>query len=135
MMQKEIMRIVLRPLSGLQLSQLFLNCKKLEDLQPRIDLKRLENIPPISLKHEWIKADGRTRVDAACLAGQNQVPAVKDEDDLDWEAYRVCVGWRQKARIDQNSDLQGRVIESGAYKKVWLSRCKRMQDRMEAKRC
>lgn len=136
MMDNNDEKVVLRALSKMQPSQLFINQEKLESLQSRIDFNRAENIPPIPIKQldgEWVMTDGHTRAYAAFLAGLDQIPTVQDHDDLNWEAYQICVGWCHKAGINQISDLKGRVIEPDAYEKLWLARCKRMQDRLEAK--
>jgi len=127
----------LRPLSVLQPSQLYINREKLKDLQSRIDFTQPENIPPIPIKlldGERVMTDGHTRAFAAYLAGLDLVPIFPDEDDLDWHAYRICVAWCQEKGVHQISDLQGRVIGSDAYEKLWLARCKRMQKRLREQR-
>ena len=129
--------IRMRPLSGLQPSQLFINREKLEELQSNINFSQPEHIPPIPIKRlegEWVMTDGHTRAYAASLAGLELIPTVRDEDELDWEAYRICVDWCKKAGITQISGLKGRVIDPDAYDQLWLARCKRMQDRLEVKR-
>ena len=128
---------MMRPLSDLQPSQLYINREKLEELQSNINFIQPENIPSIPIKRldgEWVMTDGHTRAYAAFLAGLELVPTEQDEDELDWEAYRICVDWCKNAGITQISGLEGRVIDPDTYDQVWLARCKRMQDRLKAKR-
>ena len=130
-------KIFWMPLSALQPSQLYINQEKLSVLQTDVDFSDPANIPPIPVKvldgHRAM-TDGHTRAFAAYQAGTAKVPVYFDEDDLNWDAYRICVGWCQEAGIDTVADLQNRVIPPGQYKKVWLDRCLQMQNRLAEKR-
>jgi hypothetical protein len=124
------------PLSALQPSQLFINREKLEDLQNSIDFVDSKNIPPIPIKKLdgcWVMTDGHTRAFAAYLAQLEKVPTVLDEDELDWEAYKICVDWCVEANIRTISDLAGRVIDPDAYESRWIARCKAMQNSLTEK--
>lgn len=121
----------------LQPSQLFINQEKLAVLQSKIDFSDPTNVPPIPIKKlddQWVMTDGHTRAFAAHLAGISTVPVYLDEDELDWEAYRICVRWCQEAGIDTVASLADRVISDERYQKVWLDRCLQMQNRLAEKR-
>lgn len=125
------------PLSALQPSQLYINQEKLSVLQSEIDFSDPENIPPIPVKKlddRWVMMDGHTRAFAAYLAGISRLPVYLDEDELDWEAYRICVSWCWKAGIESVADLQGRVISANMYKQLWLDRCSQMHKGLTEKR-
>jgi len=125
------------PLTALQPSQLYINQEKLSVLQSTIDFSDPANIPPIpvrDLDDRWVMTDGHTRAFAAYLAGISRLPVYPDEDELDWEAYQICVRWCQEAGIVSVTDLQMRVISPERYNKLWLDRCMQMQNRLAEKR-
>lgn len=129
--------ILWMPLSALQPSQLFINEEKLSVLQTEVDFTDPANIPPIPIRDldgRTVMTDGHTRAFAAYLAGTVKAPVYIDEDDLDWEAYRICVRWCQDAGINTVADLQNRVISPEQYKEVWLDCCLQMQNRLAKKR-
>jgi len=53
-----------------------------------------ETLPPLPIKklgQDVILTDGHTRALAAHLQGWQEIRVYWDEDDLDWEAYAICV--------------------------------------------
>lgn len=124
------------PLTGLQPSQLFINQEKLEAVRSHIDFSDIEVIPPIpvkSLDGRLVMTDGHTRAFAAHLAGLKMVPITYEQDDLDWEAYRICVGWCRESGITTIAELQNRVVDPADYQTLWLDRCERMQEGLARK--
>ncbi len=136
-MRNKDKNISLMPLSELQPSQLYINREKLENLCSRIDFSNSENVPPIPIKKmrgRWVMMDGHTRAFAAHLAGLDKVLTVPESDELDWEAYNICVNWCRDAGITEISDLEDRVIDADSYETRWIGRCKRMQDKLRENR-
>ncbi len=130
-------KIIYQRLSELQPSQLYINREKLEALQSAMDFNQPGDLPPIPVKFldgAWVMTDGHTRAFAVHKAGGERVPIIRDEDALDWDAYRICVDWCREAGIEQIADLEGRVISSNAYDALWIARCRRMQARLKADR-
>ena len=112
-----------------QPSQLFISARKLAWVRQRFDLSRPESIEPvpvIRLCGKTVYTDGHTRAFAAFSAGQAQIPACWDEDELDWAAYEICVRWCERAGIHIIADLSQRVVDTDAYQVLWLDRCARM---------
>jgi hypothetical protein len=68
------------------------------------------------------------------LRGISEVRVYWEEDELDWDAYEVCVDWCKKEGINTIADLKERVIPSKEYQVLWLDRCEKMQRELEAKR-
>ncbi|MBN2007704.1 MAG: hypothetical protein JXA21_30450 [Anaerolineae bacterium] len=133
----------LYPLAQLQPSQLYISEAKLADVlswwQPAsletlepLPIKRLEDVSP---PHNIIYTDGHTRALAAYRLGFAEVPVVWDEDELDWEAYRICVEWCLDVGIRTVADLEGRVVTPEQYDVLWLDRCRVMQAELEIRRC
>ena len=54
--------------------------------------------------------------------------------EMDWEAYAICVQWCKDSGIFSIVDLKDRIINHHDYQKLWLDRCKVMQEKLEAKR-
>ena len=92
-----------------QPSQLFINKEKLkavlesEDEQERI-------IPIKKLNGKIIFTDGHTRALVAYLSGKKQIRVEWDEDEMDWEAYQICVDWCIAEKIKTISDKQVRLF-------------------------
>ncbi len=125
--------LFLYSLDKLQPSQLYISEEKLTLLQSEIDFSHPDHIPPIPVKKlcgSVIMTDGHTRAFAAHLAGLKAVRVFWDQDELDWEAYAICVDWCRQAAIFSVMDLQGRVLPAEAYQRRWLSRCRVMQQEL-----
>ena len=134
---KKDAEIKLRRLEDLQPSQLYINREKLRSLQSGINFSNPNNIPPIPIKRldgRWVMTDGHTRALAAHLAGSDRIPTLLDEDQLDWEAYQICVDWCREAGITKISDLEKSVIDSDAFELRWIARCRRMHEDLAKER-
>jgi hypothetical protein len=128
----------LMPLDQIQPSQLYINTQKLAQVMAWWEPPRLVTLTPVPIKRlngRVIYTDGHTRAFAAYQQGFTKVPVVWDEDELDWEAYQICVDWCLEVGIHTVMDLQRRVIPPEAYEHLWIGRCRRMHDRLEAVPC
>lgn len=124
-------------LDDLQPSQLFISSEKLSRIERGYDPQRLDLLEPVPVKElddQVILTDGHTRALFAYMSGHTEIPATWDEDELDWDAYRICVAWCQKARISTVADLLGRVLGPEAYETHWLERCRQMQQGLAEQR-
>ena len=123
--------VFLFPLAQIQPSQLYINAAKLVRVlawwQPAL-LETLEPVPIKLLDSRVIYTDGHTRAFAAYRQGFTEIPVVWDEDDLDWDAYRICVDWCLDEGIRTIADLEGRVIAPEQYEILWRDRCRVMQE-------
>jgi hypothetical protein len=117
-------------LDQIQPSQLFINRAKLARVQAGFHPEQpvvMEPLPVRRFGTRLVFTDGHTRALAAYLAGLRSVSVVWDEDDLDWEAYQICVDWCLEAGIRTIADLADRIVPAREYEVVWLQRCARMQ--------
>lgn len=124
-------------LDALQPSQLYISRAKLARVRGWWRPPRAKTLPPLPVRRlhgRIIYTDGHTRAFAAYRAGVEAVPVVWDEDELDWDAYQICVDWCRAAGIHTIKDLEGRVIAPEAYKRLWLERCAAMQAALEKAR-
>jgi len=94
----------------------------------------MEPIPIKKLGDRTIFVDGHTRAFAALLHRFPKVPMYWEDEELDWEAYDVCIGWCLEEGIHTIADLKNRVISHQEYKKLWYGRCAKMQKELKAKR-
>jgi len=119
----------------LQPSQLYVSRDKLLTVEAAYSDGGPEEPLPV---WEWnsmlVLTDGHTRALAAFLRGQEDIPVYEDTDDLDWDAYRICVGWCLEEGIRSVADLEDRVIPAGRYEELWLGRCQTMHRRLAAMR-
>jgi len=129
--------VFLKRLDEIQLSQLFINSGKLSQVIKRFDPPTPESLEPVPVKEldgEVIFTDGHTRAFAAFLHGLTEIRVFWDEDDLDWEVYRICVGWCKAEGLFTVADLKDKVISSERYEVLWLKRCEEMQKGLEERR-
>jgi hypothetical protein len=116
-------------LSQIQPSQLYISAAKLARVQAAFDPRQpasLGPLPVVMLEGQVVLTDGHTRAFAAFLAGLDEVLTYWDEDELDWEAYRICVRWCKEAGIRTIADLTERVVDAQAYEQLWRGRCAEM---------
>lgn len=124
-------------LDHLQPSQLYISQDKLSSVQTTTDFSSPEGIQPFPVKVLGglrVMTDGHTRAFAAFLAGLTSVPTFDDPDELDWEAYQICVNWCRAEGIHSVADLVDRVVNAEDYERLWYDRCRVMQADLAKKR-
>lgn len=129
------MKSFLVDLEDLQPSQLYISAGKLDVMRAAISHHGFaEPLPVKHLGEELVLTDGHTRAFAAFESGQKCVPVVWDMDELDWEAYEICVCWCKEEGIRTIADLAGRVVNDEVYQRMWLDRCREMHHHLARKR-
>ena len=98
----------------------------LKDIQP----SHYDAIPIKNLNGKVIFTDGHTRAYAAYMGGLKTIKVYWDEDELDWEAYQICVDWCNLEGIKLIEDLKNRIISPTEYEILWLKRCKDMHNQL-----
>ena len=98
------------------------------------DPERLDPLPVKESNGRIIFTDGHTRAFAAFLHGISEIVVYWDEDELDWEAYEICVGWCDEVGIRNIADLSDRVVGPGEYEQLWYARCQTMRDELRMER-
>lgn len=122
-------------LDEIQPSQLYVNSEKLNTVMKGIRTsQQIEPIPIKKLGNSIVFVDGHTRALAAFMNDFARVPVYWESEDLDWEAYEVCVEWCKEEGILAIADLRDRIISDEEYEKLWLDRCMRMQEELKQKR-
>lgn len=124
-------------LDALQPSQLYVNEDKLRSVAAGIANGGGADgllLPVVELDGRVVLTDGHTRALAAHRAGIGEIAVRWDEDDLDWELYRICVGWCLAEGIRSVPDLNGRVIDAGQYEELWRKRCRAAYEDLAARR-
>ncbi len=117
-------------LRKIQPSQLYISSVKLAKVMEFFDRVPIEQIEPVPVKEldgEIISTDGHTRLFAWFLRGRMQVPVEWEDEDLSWEAYRICVQWCKDEGITWIGDLKDRVVGEEDYQRLWYDRCSIMQ--------
>jgi len=128
---------ILMKLADIQPSQLFISSEKLSEVMKTFDPNNPELIEPIpvnKLKDQIVFVDGHTRALAAFIHGLSSVPVYWEHEELDWEAYEICVEWCEKERIRTIGDLKDRVIPHEKYEVLWYDRCEKMQQDLKKRR-
>jgi 16S rRNA (guanine(1405)-N(7))-methyltransferase len=54
-----------------------------------------------------------------------------ENEELDWDAYEICVEWCKKEGIRTIADLKNRVVPQKDYETLWHRRCEEMQQSLE----
>ena len=115
----------------IQPSQFYLSEEKLRAIDTWFnpeDLSNFEPVPVRILNGRIIFTDGHTRAWAAYSAGLEQIPLVWDEDELDLEAYQLCVDACLERNVRSVADFAGRILSEEAYREKWDGWCDRMQE-------
>jgi hypothetical protein len=119
-------------LEEIQPSQLYINHAKLAKVQAGSG--SLAPLPVKRLGGRVVLTDGHTRALVAWQAGRTHIEVYWDRDELDWEAYEICVAWCDEAGIRTAADLASRVVTPEVYEMAWLQRCARMQRALAERR-
>jgi len=124
-------------LDEIQPSQLYISSEKLSEVNKTFDSDRPESIEPVPIKKlgdEIVFVDGHTRAFAAFLHNVSEVPVYWEDEELDWDAYEICVEWCKREGIQTIGDLRSRVVSERDYEILWYRRCKRMQQDLAKRR-
>ncbi len=128
------------PMSNIQPSQLYINENKLKKVEEKIEERGVDSLEPIPIKRLSSKdngyvfmTDGHTRAVGLLRNGYKKCQTVWETDQLDWEAYEICIRWCRKEGIREPIDLLDRIVSDKVYQKLWLDRCHMMHERLESK--
>jgi len=124
-------------LDEIQPSQLYISTEKLAEVMKGFNPANLDSLEPIPVKklgNDVIFVDGHTRAFAAFLQGLSEVPVYWEDEELDWDAYEICVKWCKDEGIRTIVDLKNRMISQENYEVLWLKRCEKMQRDLETRR-
>jgi hypothetical protein len=129
--------IFVMKLDQIQPSQLFVSSEKLSNIlrdYDRLKPELLEPLPVKKLGDEIVLTDCHTIALAAHLRGISDVRVYWDDEESDWDAYQICVGWCKKEGVLSIADLKKRVVSAKEFDVLWRERCKKMVQDLEAKR-
>ena len=121
------------PFETLQPSQLYVSAGKLEAMERLILAAGPDALPPVPVKEldgRLVLTDGHTRVVALFRGGHGPPRLEWEEEELDWNAYRICVGWCETEGIRSIGDLAPLVVSTREYEKLWLDRCRRLHEEL-----
>ena len=129
-------RMFLMELGKIQPSQLYISSGKLKSVMKNFASKPslMEPIPVKKLGDRTIFVDGHTRALAALLHRFPNVLVYWEDEELDWEEYKICVGWCLEEEIYAIADLKNRVVSHQEYEKLWYAKCAKMQKELEERR-
>jgi len=132
----EMTNVFQMKLDSIQPSQLYINSEKLRYVMRQLQSKPvfIKPVPVKKLEDRIVFVDGHTRAFAALLLGLSEIPVYWEDDELDWDEYKVCIGWCKEEGIHTISDLKNRIVSHKDYKTLWLDRCEKMQQDLEAKK-
>ncbi len=120
----------------IQPSQLFISSEELSQVLKmfkEVGLLSMEPVPIKRLGTEIVFVDGHTRALAAYLHGLGEIRVYWEHEELDWDAYAICVEWCKRDGIHPIADMKDRIVSPQDYEALWLRRCERMQQGLRAK--
>jgi hypothetical protein len=124
-------------LDEIQPSQLYISSEKLSEVMKTFDPAKPESIEPLPIKelgNRIVFVDGHTRAFAAFICNIPEIPVYWENEELDWDAYKICVGWCRKEGIRTIADLKNRVVSQKDYEILWYRRCEKMQQKLEKRK-
>ncbi len=123
-------------LNEIQPSQLYISSEKLSEVMKTFDPAKPELIEPIPIKelgNTIVLVDGHMRAFAAFSCNVPEIPVYWENEELDWDAYKICVEWCRKEGIRTIADLKNRVVPQKDYEILWYRRCEEMQQDLQRK--
>ncbi len=117
----------------IQPSQLYISKQKLLTIQKWLNSHEddYQPIPVKRLNGKIIYTDGHTRAFVLFKLGVKKIHVYWDRDEMDWEAYQICVDWCVSEGILNISHLEPRLLDSEQYKRLWINRCEKMQAQLQ----
>jgi len=109
----------------IQPSQLYINEAKFKKVWKSFEPENYEPIPIKELDGEIIFTDGHTRGLVAYLKGFKEIEVEWENEEWDWDLYRLCVKWCKDEGITKIADLKDRIIPDKDFEILWLERCRR----------
>jgi hypothetical protein len=124
-------------LDSIQPSQLYISSEKLATVMRKFKQSKPVSCRPVPVKRlggQVVFVDGHTRAFAAFLLGFSEIPVYWEDEELGWDEYEVCVTWCKEEGIHTISNLKNRVVAHKDCQVLWLGRCRKMQQELEAKK-
>jgi len=120
----------------IQPSQLYISKEKMSAIQQwLLSVEHdYEPIPIKSLNGNIIYTDGHTRAFVLHQLGAKKIRVYWDPDELDWEAYQICVDWCVTENIYDISHLKNRLLQRDQYERLWHNRCREMQEQLNQRK-
>jgi hypothetical protein len=93
----------------------------------------MHQVPVYDVKHECYAIPNLDVRPRAISIIMTDIDVYWDEDELDWEAYEICLQWCEDDGIHTIADLAGTVVSVEDYERLWLKRCREMQEKLKEK--
>ena len=97
-------------------------------------IKDYEPIPIIQIDEKIVMTDGHTRAVILSQMDLDEVLVRWDNDELDFDAYKICVDWCLSEGILSPRDLYNRIVTAEDFQNLWISRCQEMHIKLKARR-
>lgn len=94
----------------------------------------IKPIPLATLGNEVIFLDGHTRALAVFLRGASDITVCWEDEEIDWEMYKICVEWCKEEGIRSIADLERRIVSQEDYETLWIQRCRSLEQELDKKR-
>ncbi|MBE6890560.1 MAG: hypothetical protein E7481_00895 [Ruminococcaceae bacterium] len=119
-------------ITNLGLSQIYLNEKKLLNIEKWFKPNDLSNFSPIPV-HDFGNGrltitDGHSRAFIAHKHGLEKIPVLYDTDDIVTSQigqllYKNDIIWCERFNLNDIRDLGSRIITNEEYQTLWIGRC------------
>ena len=132
-----LVKTFLMKLDRIQPSQLYISREKLNQVLKGLANPRSLSIKPIplaTLGNEVIFLDGHTRALAVFLRGASDITVCWEDEEIDWEMYKICVEWCKEEGIRSIADLERRIVSQEDYETLWIQRCRSLEQELDKKR-
>jgi hypothetical protein len=132
-----LVKTFLMKLDRIQPSQLYISREKLNQVLKGLANPRSLSIKPIplaTLGNEVIFLDGHTRALAVFLRGASDITVCWEDEEIDWEMYKICVEWCKEEGIRSIADLERRIVSQENYETLWIQRCRSLEQELDKKR-
>lgn len=116
-------------LTEIQPSELYLSSDRLRSLKES-DVE-LEPLPVKEIGDRLFFTDGHHRAFTLMKKGREKIKIQREEKELGWLEYLICVDWCEKEGIEEISDLKNRIVKEETFKEKWIGKCQEMHQKVD----
>ncbi len=108
------------PLSELTPSQFMVKKRLIEELRNTFEEESMDPVPVKKIDGEYIITDGHHRACVMDLLGFEKIPTIHEDEELNWEAYRINVKDCKERNVNTLKDLKKVQVNENIFKQEWV---------------
>lgn len=119
------------PLSKLVPSQFMVNKRLIQELRNTFNEGSMDPVPVKKIDGEYVITDGHHRACVMDLLGFDKIPTIHEDEELNWEAYRINVKDCKERNVNTLKDLKKVQVSENIFKQEWVEYCNTVQEKVK----